>query len=99
MRSRADARCAKRMEAWGESRRSFVRAKRSAGNGADAVFASRLLHHAPRAAVFMKQLADLVRPGGALVVIDYARHDDESMRDQADVWLGFEPAELKKLAR
>jgi len=73
--------------------------RRAAGAGADAVFASRLLHHAPRPAVFMRQLADLVRPGGALVVIDYARHDDESMRDQADVWLGFEPAELKKLAR
>jgi ArsR family transcriptional regulator len=47
----------------------------------------------------MKKLAGLVAPGGALVVIDYARHDDESMREQADVWLGFEPQELKKYAR
>jgi DNA-binding transcriptional ArsR family regulator/protein-L-isoaspartate O-methyltransferase len=67
--------------------------------GADTVFASRLLHHAPRPALFMEKLADLVSPGGSLVVIDYARHHDEAMRAQADVWLGFEPAELKRLAR
>lgn len=73
--------------------------RRAAGQGADAVFASRLLHHAPRPAEFVRRLADLVRPGGALVLIDYARHDDEAMREQADVWLGFEPAELKRFAR
>jgi ArsR family transcriptional regulator len=73
--------------------------RRAVGNGADAVFASRLLHHAPRPALFVEQLAALVRPGGALVVLDYARHDDESMRAQADLWLGFEPAELRRFAR
>ena len=45
------------------------------------------------------QLASLCAQGGALVVVDYARHDDESMRAQADVWLGFEPAELRGFAR
>ena len=39
----------------------------------------------------------LCAPGGALVVLDYAHHDDESMREQADAWLGFEPAELAAL--
>jgi DNA-binding transcriptional ArsR family regulator/protein-L-isoaspartate O-methyltransferase len=68
-------------------------------NGADAVFASRVLHHAPQPAKVVAQLAALCAPGGSLVVIDYARHDDESMRDQADAWLGFEPAELRKFAR
>jgi ArsR family transcriptional regulator len=29
----------------------------------------------------------------------YSRHDDESMRDEADLWLGFEPAELRALAK
>jgi DNA-binding transcriptional ArsR family regulator len=65
---------------------------------ADVVFASRLLHHAPKPVDLVRQLASLLRPGGAIVVIDYARHDDESMRDEADLWLGFDPAELKKLA-
>ena len=68
------------------------------GARADAVFAVRLLHHAPRPADFMSKLAAHVRPGGALVVLDYGRHDDESMRSQADLWLGFEPRELRELA-
>jgi ArsR family transcriptional regulator len=69
------------------------------GDGADVVFASRLLHHAPRPIDLVRQLARLARPGGAVVIIDYARHDDESMRDEADLWLGFEPAELRRFAR
>jgi ArsR family transcriptional regulator len=47
----------------------------------------------------LRQLANLAVPGGAVVVLDYARHDDESMRDEADLWLGFEPAELRRLAK
>ena len=66
--------------------------------GADAVFASRVLHHAPQPAKAVAQLAALCAPGGALVVIDYARHEDEAMRNQADAWLGFEPDELARFA-
>jgi ArsR family transcriptional regulator len=69
------------------------------GEGADVVFASRLLHHAPRPVDLVRQLTQLARIGGAVVIVDYARHDDESMRDEADLWLGFEPAELKRFAR
>ncbi len=69
------------------------------GGGADAVFASRVLHHAPQPGRVVAQLASLCASGGALVVLDYARHDDESMREQADVWLGFEAAELRRFAR
>jgi DNA-binding transcriptional ArsR family regulator len=69
------------------------------GGGADGVFASRVLHHAPRPAKVVAQLASLCAPGGALVVVDYLRHDDESMRDQADAWLGFEASELRRFAR
>jgi len=67
--------------------------------GADAVFASRVLHHAPQPERVVAQLASLCAPGGALVVLDYASHDDESMRAQADTWLGFEAAELRRFAR
>jgi len=75
------------------------------GDGADVVFASRLLHHAPRPVDLVRQLARLARPatehapGGAVVIIDYAHHDDESMRNEADLWLGFDPTELKRFAR
>jgi ArsR family transcriptional regulator len=67
--------------------------------GADVVFAVRLLHHAPRPKETVRALAALLRPGGALVVLDYAHHDDERMRAQADLWLGFEQAELRRFAR
>jgi ArsR family transcriptional regulator len=75
------------------------------GEGADVVFASRLLHHAPRPVDLVRQLAQLARPastgstGGAVVVVDYAPHDDESMRSEADLWLGFAPRELERFAR
>jgi ArsR family transcriptional regulator len=67
--------------------------------GADAVFAARVLHHAPRPCDALRKIAALARSGGALVVIDYVRHEDEALRSQqADLWLGFEPAELRRLA-
>ena len=78
-------------------RASRTDAKHAAG--ADAVFASRVLHHAPQPERVVAQLASLCAPGGALVVLDYALHEDESMRAQADTWLGFEAAELRRFAR
>src|SRR5262249_54335329 len=67
---------------------------------ADAVFASRVLHHAPRPFEAVARLAALVREGGTVVILDYAAHDDESMREeQADLWLGFSAGELERLAR
>ena len=73
--------------------------RKAVGAGADAVFASRVLHHAPQPARVIAQLASLCVAGGALVVLDYVRHDDESMREQADAWLGFEPSALRRFAR
>jgi ArsR family transcriptional regulator len=67
--------------------------------GADAVFAARLLHHAPKPDLAMQKLASLARPGGHVIVIDYGSHDDETMREtQADLWLGFDRNELFDLA-
>lgn len=74
--------------------------------GADLVFASRVLHHAPAPLRAVNALSDLLRPptsgsrGGALVILDYEAHEDEALRrDQADLWLGFEPKELKRIAK
>jgi ArsR family transcriptional regulator len=67
---------------------------------ADVVFASRVLHHAPRPQDAILTLVGLVRPGGQVVVLDYATHDDESMREtEADLWLGFTSDELLAYAR
>lgn len=63
--------------------------------GADLVFAGRILHHISRPKAALESFARLLRRGGHLVVLDYAPHDDERMREeQADVWLGFGPEEL-----
>jgi DNA-binding transcriptional ArsR family regulator len=79
----------------GELGDDALRAAVQARGGADAVFASRVLHHAPRPADAIGQLATLVRPGGHVLVLDYVPHDDERMReDQADLWLGFSADEL-----
>lgn len=67
---------------------------------ADAVLASRVLHHAPRPGETIAHLARLLAPGGALVVLDYVAHDDDQMREaQADLWLGFTPEELAGFLR
>ncbi|HKU38577.1 MAG TPA: metalloregulator ArsR/SmtB family transcription factor [Polyangiales bacterium] len=67
---------------------------------ADVVIASRVVHHAPRPADALRELARRVRPGGSLLVLDYEAHDDEAMREQqADLWLGFGAAELQAHAK
>lgn len=68
--------------------------------GADVVFASRVLHHAPRPEATVAALGRLLKPDGALIVVDYAPHEDEGLRDrQADLWLGFSTEELAGFAR
>ncbi|MBZ0118414.1 MAG: metalloregulator ArsR/SmtB family transcription factor [Sandaracinaceae bacterium] len=84
-----------------DDRKLQDRVRKLAGKdgGADVVFASRVLHHAPKPAAMLEALAALARPGGAVVVIDYASHQDERLREQqADLWLGFSEDELRSLA-
>lgn len=84
----------------GELDAPALRDRVEALGGADAVFASRVLHHAPKPVDALRSLAALARPGGAVIVIDYASHQDERLREQqADLWLGFTEAELEDLAR
>ena len=63
--------------------------------GADLVLMARVLHHAARPADTVAAAARLLKEGGHLAVVDYLPHDDESLREQGDVWLGFEPAKLR----
>jgi DNA-binding transcriptional ArsR family regulator len=73
--------------------------RRALGAGADLVCSARVLHHAPRPRQALRTLAELARPGGHVVILDYRAHGDERWRDaQADVWMGFAPAELAGFA-
>lgn len=95
-----------RGEAFGPEITAAVAKVAGRSGGADVVFASRILHHAPAPARAVQALADLARPaaagdrGGAVVILDYEAHDDQALRDrEADLWLGFEPRELKRLGK
>ncbi|HVZ73851.1 MAG TPA: methyltransferase domain-containing protein [Polyangia bacterium] len=70
------------------------RLAQSAG-GADLVVVSRVLHHVARPSELLVAAARLARPGGHLVVVDHVPHEDEALREQGHVWLGFEPAKLR----
>jgi len=67
--------------------------------GASVVVVARTLHHAARPVDLLAACARLLREDGVVVVVDYLPHDDEQMREQGDVWLGFSPDKLAALAR
>jgi SAM-dependent methyltransferase len=100
------ARAARRVQARGYDNVEFYSAeiadkeiRDAVAEGADVVLAARVLHHAPLPRETLKALAHLLCPGGHLLLLDYARHTDEALRDaQADVWMGFEPSELLDFA-
>jgi len=61
----------------------------------DAALAHMVLHYLPAPADALREMARVVRPGGALVVVDFVRHEAEWMREELGVqWLGFPPAEV-----
>ena len=98
------ARCAARISSWGLPN---VRLREgdvddaglaediAARGGADLVVMARVLHFAARPKDAIAAATRLVRPGGHLVIVDHLPHDDESLREQGHVWLGFEPAKLR----
>ena len=98
------ARCAARIATWGlpnvRLREGDVEDAGLAEDiaqrgGADLVVMARVLHHAARPQDAIIAATRLLRAGGHLALVDYLPHDDEAMREQGDVWLGFEPAKLR----
>lgn len=64
--------------------------------GADLVLMIRVLHHVARPIEAIAGAARLLRPGGHLIIVDYLPHDDERVREQGHVWLGFDAAVLRE---
>ena len=67
----------------------------------DAALMTLVLHHLDDPAAAIKHAASSLRAsrgGGALQVVDIAAHDrEEFRREMGHVWLGFEPATLRKM--
>ena len=61
----------------------------------DAAFAHLVLQYLPAPGHALAELARVVKPGGAVVVVDFVRHDREWMRQELGVvWMGFAPDEV-----
>ncbi|MBW2382797.1 MAG: metalloregulator ArsR/SmtB family transcription factor [Deltaproteobacteria bacterium] len=56
----------------------------------DAAFAHMVLHYVPSPADVVREMARIVKAGGALVVVDFVQHGHEWMKQELGVlWMGF----------
>ncbi|MCX7044592.1 MAG: metalloregulator ArsR/SmtB family transcription factor [Candidatus Sumerlaeota bacterium] len=61
----------------------------------DCVIASQTLHHCSRPRQALQEAWRILRAGGRLIILDLAAHEQEWTREKlADLWLGFDEAEL-----
>ena len=59
-----------------------------------------VLHYADDPALVIREAARLLRPGGRIIVIDFASHNELRLRDvHAHRWLGFTDSEVKSWFR
>jgi ArsR family transcriptional regulator len=94
------AQCAARIASWGlpnvRLREGTIEdSLQELAGRADLVVMARVLVHASRPQDQIASATRLLRAGGHVAIIDYLPHDDESLREQGHVWLGFEPAKLR----
>ncbi len=66
----------------------------------DAVTLHMVLHYADRPAAALAEAARVLRPGGRLVVVDFAEHDRSELREEhAHRWCGFSDGSLAESFR
>lgn len=96
------ARCSANIASWGlpnvrlrEGSVDDAALVQEIGGRANLVVMGRVLVHASRPQDVIASAARLLHAGGHLAIVDYLPHDDESLREQGHVWLGFEPNKLR----
>ena len=66
---------------------------------ADCVVLNMVLHHFAAPAEALKQMANLLQPGGSLLVTDLCSHNQNWAKEACgDLWLGFEQDDLARWA-
>lgn len=66
---------------------------------ADCLVCNMVLHHMPAPAEALRRFADLLKPGGTLVLTELCSHDQSWVRDTCgDLWLGFDQDDLARWA-
>lgn len=72
---------------------------REQSHQADCVVMNMVLHHTPSPADIFLDVAQVLNPGGALLITDLCRHDQDWAKAACgDLWLGFDAEELQHWA-
>lgn len=67
---------------------------------ADFIACHMVLHHIPSPHIIFEQSAQLLNAGGYMLVAELCHHNQDWVKDSCgDLWLGFEPEELKHWAQ
>lgn len=67
---------------------------------ADCILVNMVLHHTPSPADIFQDLSNALAPGGALLICDLCRHEQDWARDACgDLWQGFDPQDFSRWAK
>lgn len=67
---------------------------------ADCILVNMVLHHTPSPADIFQDLSNALAPGGALLICDLCRHEQDWARNACgDLWQGFDPQDFSRWAR